>query len=143
MSVADLLRTFQFPEEIADFRQGLKLNTLEYPHLFYYSINPPALPPQTSNEYLDFLSVQDVGTGQHSTLDDLQLEAIARRWIALLQENPDLSEAPLSSDLIPIQHYHQTATMTREWLVHGKALLAEIDPQTDRSASSTISGTTA
>jgi spermidine synthase len=129
LSVADLLRTFQFPEEIADFRQGLKLNTLEHPHLFYYSINPPALPPQTSNEYLDFLSVQDVGTGQHSTLDDLQLEAIARRWIALLQENPDLSEAPLSSDLIPIQHYHQTATMTREWLVHGKALLAEIDPQ--------------
>jgi spermidine synthase len=129
LSVADLLRTFQFPEKIAGYRHGLKLNTLEHPHLFYYLTNSPTIPPQLSEEYLDFLAMQDVGTGQLSTLDDLQLEAIAQRWIALLQENPDFAEVPSSHELIPIQHYHQTTAMTREWLVHGKALLAEIDPQ--------------
>jgi spermidine synthase len=129
LSVADLLRTFQFREAIAAQRHGLKLNTLEHPHLFYYLMNPPLSPVQTSEEHLDFLSMQETGTGQLSTLDNLQLEMIAQRWITLLQENPDCSGATSSHELLPIQHYHQTAEMTREWFVHGKALLAEIDPQ--------------
>ncbi len=129
LSVADLLQTFQFQEAIAAQRHGLKLNTLEHHHLFYYLMNPPTISVQVSEERLDFLSIQETGTGQLSTLDSLQVEAIALRWIALLQENPDLSGVTSSHDLIPIQHCHQTEVMSREWLAHGKALLAEIDPQ--------------
>lgn len=126
----NLLAAFRFEGAIAAQRHGLTLNTLDYPHLLYYLLNPSiASEPEITTE-VDFLDFHEGGTGEVLAFDRMQLEAIAQRWLAQLQ-NPDsgLPELENLQTLIPVQHYHQTPEMVKEWVGYLKALLTEIDPK--------------
>jgi spermidine synthase len=130
LTLSDLQIAFRFPEEIATFRHGLKLNTLDHPHLFYYLLNPPEIPQETSKEQVNFLEICETGTGQYSTTDEMQLEMIVQRWLTLSRNpNADNTDLKRLQSLIPVQHYHQKPEMMQEWLSYLKTLMAEIDPK--------------
>ncbi len=130
LNLPDLQNAFRFPEAITTFRNGLKLNTLDHCHLFHYLLNPPEVPQETSEEQVDFLEIFETGTGQYSTIDEMQLEAIAQRWLAMSRNpNPDDNDLKHLQTLIPVQHYHQKPEMMQEWLSYLKTVIAEIDPK--------------
>jgi spermidine synthase len=130
LTLPRLLATFCFEGAIAAHRHNLNLNTLAHPHLFYYLLNPPLTGPTEPEPQVDFLDLQEEGTGAVSDFDEMQLEAIAQRWLARVQQ-AELGHAELGDlrQLIPVQHYHQNSEMVKEWLGYLKALLAEIDPK--------------
>jgi spermidine synthase len=133
LTLPNLQIAFRFPEAIATLRQGLKLNTLNHRHLFYYLLNPPEISQETSEEMVDFLEICETGTGQYSTTDEMQLEMIAQRWLTLTcnpnSDNTEQTELKHFQSLIPVQHYHQKPEMMQEWLSYLKTLMAEIDPK--------------
>jgi spermidine synthase len=130
LNLPELQNAFRFPEAIATLRNGLNLNTLGHFHLFYYLLNPPEVPQETSEEQVDFLKIFETGTGQYSTTDEMQLEAIAQRWLAMSSNpNPDDNDLKHLQTLIPVQHYHQKPEMMQEWLSYLKTVIAEIDPK--------------
>ncbi len=130
LTLVGLRDAFRFPGAIASSRHNLKLNTLAHPHLFYYLLNPPECSQVKDEGWVDFWEVSEVGAGVDSTTDEMQLESISRRWLALSQD-VDLKVTDFNQfqGLIPVQHYHQRPEMMREWLSYARSLLAEVDPQ--------------
>jgi spermidine synthase len=130
LTLPNLRNAFRFSSAIAALRHGLKLNTLEHSHLFYYLLNPPEIAQDTAEEQIDFWEISEVGTGRISTNDEMQLEAIAQHWLILSRhpDSEDTRDKPLQG-LIPVQHYHQKPEMMQEWLSYLKSSMAEIDPK--------------
>jgi spermidine synthase len=130
LTLQSLLAAFCFEGAIAAQRHGLALNTLDHPHLLYYLLNPVLFSEAEISPEVDFLDVHEGGTGEVLAFDRMQLEAIAQRWLAQIQ-NPESGLSALEDlqTLIPVQHYHQTPEMVKEWLGYLKALLTEIDPK--------------
>lgn len=133
------LETFVFPAELARDRHSVCIHTLECPQLFYYLMNfntfytesseaSPTDPIHSAPANLDFLDIDEAGTGRIGTDDPLRLDTLAKFWIARLES---LKQADLSTlepqNWVPAQHYSQSPLMTREWLGHLRHLLSEID----------------
>lgn len=131
---------FRFPATLARDRHQVYIHTLESPQLFYYLVNcnkfytdkPPgtALPSieDRGEDTVNFLDVEEVGTGLIGTGDRLQLESLAKLWLTQLEQVQHSPEAAINAaDLIPVQHAYHTPKMTREWLGHLRHLLSEID----------------
>lgn len=116
---------------IAQVRHRVNLHTLDSPQLFYYLINPQVsldllkaqLEASPADAVLDFWAIAESGTPNIGTVDRLQLEAMAQRWLNSL----DARQAVDLAQLIPVQHYRHTPKMVAEWARHLKALLLEID----------------
>lgn len=133
---AALLQAFQIPTTIAQHRHTANIHTLDCPQLFYYLLNPrlplsrsltEAIAPseQPSNQQtIDFLDLQEIGTGSIGTRDLLQLDSIATVWLEQLYR----SDTPQAVDnLMPTQHRYHSKQMSTEWLGHLKALLEEVN----------------
>jgi spermidine synthase len=130
LMLPDLSATFRFDAAIANQRHGLLLNTLDYPHLLYYLLNPARSAATEPGTTVDFLDLHEEGTGQAAAFDRMQLEAIAQRWLAQVQNvESGLSDIEDLQSFIPVQHYHQTPEMVKEWMGYLKTLLTEIDPK--------------
>jgi spermidine synthase len=130
LTLPHLSAAFCFDAAIANQRHNLLLNTLDYPHLLYYLLNPTRSAQTEPGTKVDFLDVCEAGTGQVAASDRMRLEAIAQRWLAQGQNSPSgLGEMEDLQSLIPVQHYHQTPEMVKEWMGYLKTLLAEIDPK--------------
>jgi spermidine synthase len=128
LTLPKLSAAFCFDAAIANQRHNLLLNTLEYPHLLYYLLNLARSTETEPGTTVDFLDIHEAGTGQVAAFDRMQLEAIAQRWLSQVQTSESgLSKLEDLQSLIPVQHYHQTPEMVREWTGHLKALLTEID----------------
>ncbi len=117
--------------DIARVRHRVNLHTLDSPQLFYYLINPQAsldllkaqVEASPADGGVDFWAIAESGTPNLGTVDRLQLEAMAQRWLTSLD-----AEQPVDlAQLIPVQHYRHTPKMVAEWARHLKALLLEID----------------
>jgi spermidine synthase len=130
LTLSHLSAAFCFDAAIANQRHNLLLNTLNYPHLLYYLLNPARVTQTELGTKVDFLEIHEEGTGQVAAFDRMQLEAIAQRWLARVQNEPsDRAEMADLHSLIPVQHYHQTPEMVNEWMGYLKTLLTEIDPK--------------
>lgn len=130
LTLAKWLMAFRFEGAIATQRHGLALNTLDYPHLLYYLLNPADSSEPEMGTTVDFLDVHEVCTGKVMSFDRMRLEAIAQQWLTHIQSaDTRLLEVNELQALIPVQHYHQTPEMVKAWMSYLKALLTEIDPK--------------
>jgi spermidine synthase len=130
LTLGKWLTAFRFSEAIATQRHGLALNTLDYPHLLYYLLNPSIPSEAETLSSMDFLTLYEEGTGQVMSLDRMRLEAIAQQWLNHIQNaDAGLLEIKDLESFIPVQHYHQTPDMVKAWLGYLKTLLTEIDPK--------------
>jgi spermidine synthase len=137
-------QAFRFPTALADDRHQVCIHTLESPQLFYYLMNfnkffadgssDPALSMQaapeaaTGEEWIDFLEIEEPGTGLIGAGDRLQLETLAKSWLAQLEQTRHSPAALCNqAELLPVHHVYHTPQMTREWLGHLRHLLNEID----------------
>lgn len=131
---------FLFPVALARDRHQVYIHTLESPQLFYYLMNfnkfYADLPPDaalatleaTGEDQINFLEIEEAGTGLIGAGDRLQLETLAKVWLAQLKQvQHSAGTMPNDADLIPVQHAYHTPKMTREWLGHLRHLLSEID----------------
>lgn len=126
------LNAFKFDSTIANFRHKVNIHCLEKPQLSYYLLNPTVAILDDSNQVdsglVDFLDLQEVGTGQISQQDLLQLESTAKAWLEHFQSSANLpANAPDLNKLFPLQHHYHSPKMRAEWLKYLKQLLAEID----------------
>jgi spermidine synthase len=130
LTLPKLSTALRFDAAIANQRHNLLLNTLEYPHLLYYLLNPARSTETESGTTVDFLDIHEAGTGQVAAFDRMQLEAISQRWLSQVQSSESgFSELQDLQSLIPVQHYHQTPEMVKDWMGYLKTLLTEIDPK--------------
>lgn len=133
----NLLKSFQFPAKIAQFRHDIPVHSLTCPQLFYFLLNPSIFltekeNPEISNEIIDFLDWQEAGNEILETSDRLQLESIIRAWFeqdkGALNDHDNTPPPNLNTNqLLPVQHRYHSPEMTKEWLSYLKQLLAEID----------------
>jgi spermidine synthase len=132
------LRVFRFPKAIAAHRHRFCIHTLECPQLFYYLLNSQipesgegAIVSLESAAWIDFLDIQEPGTGLIGTLDLLQLDAMAKVWLERVRASANPLQDPSVwqawEPLIPARHAYHNPTMTREWLGYLRSLLSEID----------------
>jgi spermidine synthase len=130
---SDWLKAFQIKSELADRRHTVTLHSLESPQLYYYLLNPDALPKTSKpedvsepEEIIDFLDLQEEGTGLVGTQNLLELDAIVQLWLEQLRESHQDDRAVDLASLLPVQHRYHTPRMTQEWLGYGKSLLGEL-----------------
>jgi spermidine synthase len=127
---SDWLQTFEFEAAIARCRHEVNIHTLDCPQLFYYLLNAAtelnrAEPDATSDgteAKINFLEIQEPGTGLIGTQNLLELDAIAQVWLDQLNQNRYNPSA-----LLPVQHADQTPSMTLEWLSYLRSLLQEVN----------------
>jgi spermidine synthase len=125
-----LFQAFVFQGKIAQVRHDLTIHTLDSTQLFYYLLNPSfeSINTDDVDTNIDFLDIQESGTGLLATRDSLKLESIAQAWLEQLYQYSNLPENHLDSNkLLPVQHRYHSPRMTREWLAYLKQLLEEID----------------
>lgn len=131
---------FQFPAAFARDRHQVCIHTLESPQLFYYLMNfnrfhgdespnsPPVAEEPAPETEINFLEIEEAGTGLVGTGDHLQLDTLAKFWLARLDPIQHANDVPLNdAELLPVQHAYHSPQMTREWLGHLRHLLREID----------------
>jgi spermidine synthase len=131
----NLLKSFQFPAKIAQFRHDIPIHSLTCPQLFYFLLNPLTFlteNPEISSKIIDFLDWQEAGNEILGTSDRLQLESIIRAWFeqdeGALNDHDNTPPPNLDINrLLPVQHRYHGPEMTKEWLSYLKQLLAEID----------------
>jgi spermidine synthase len=127
------LDAFLIAEKIANHRHTVYIDTLNYPHLFYYLLNPevsiesPEFTPDSIHPNINFLDIQENGTGLTRLFDPLQLESIAKKWLDQLNQSDTRQISLENHHLIPAQHYYHEPRMTQEWLGYLRSLLHEID----------------
>jgi len=126
------LNAFQFESRIANFRHQVYIHCLDKPQLSYYLLNPTVAILDDSDEansgLVDFLDLQELGTGQISQRDLLQLESTAQAWLEHFQSSSNLPDnARDLNKLFPLQHHYHSPKMRAEWLSYIKQFLAEID----------------
>jgi spermidine synthase len=125
-----LLKSFIFPDGIANIRHDVIIHTLDCPQLFYYLLNPK-FESTNINEVdttVDFLDIDESGTALFAARNWLELESMVRIWLEQIYQSQSDPEAnPDIGQLVPVQHRYHSPKMTREWLAYLKQLLAEID----------------
>lgn len=89
-----MFQAFVFQGEIAQVRHELTIHTLDSTQLFYYLLNPSFESFNTDDvdTNIDFLDIQESGTGLLATLDSLKLESIAQAWLEQLYQYSNLPE---------------------------------------------------
>ncbi len=144
LSAASWLTAFQLPMAIANQRHNVHIHTLDCSQLFYYLLNPqletetnPAITttaaPTETPSVIDFLAIQETGTGTIGDADQLQLETMAKLWLDQLNQSHTIDPNNIDhhahelNALIPVQHRYHSPRMTREWLGYVRSLLTEID----------------
>ncbi|XGV97475.1 MAG: hypothetical protein ACAF41_32740 [Leptolyngbya sp. BL-A-14] len=132
LPVIDWRNAFQIPATIAQHRHAANVHTLDCPQLFYYLLNPRlqliTTTSATSDQpWVDFLDLQESGTGAIGTRDLLQLDSIATAWLDHLHQTKKLPQSAQVSELMPVQHRYHNVQMTTEWLSYLKALLEEVN----------------
>jgi spermidine synthase len=118
-----LRQSLQFPESLARNRQKVYINTLEYPQLYYYLLNPTleiTLPESTA--YLDFLEIEDFASCLPNPSNPLQLEEILKTW---LDSDLEINLPPL----LPVQHPYHSPQMNQDKVFYLQELLGSIDGQ--------------
>ncbi|HEY9618076.1 MAG TPA: hypothetical protein V6C64_14620 [Microcoleaceae cyanobacterium] len=126
---------FRFPAKTTRDRHTINIHTIDHPQLFYYLLNSHNTSRQADlvdaakpEDWLDFLEVQEVGTGLISTQDPLQLESMIQVWLEHFHQAQSGDEPkPQVGELIPIQHPSHDLRISQEWLGYTKTLLSEID----------------
>ncbi len=129
------IEAFQIQKLIANQRHHVIIHTLECPQLFYYLLNPQipseiseTIAPSSNDNLVDFLDIQESGTGIIGTRDLLKLDSIARVWLTHLHQSETSDSSLLNVEqLIPVQHRYHSPKMTQEWMGYLKSLLGEID----------------
>lgn len=130
------MEVFRFPTKLAGDRHTVNIHTLDSPQLFYYLLNSqlsnhetePSPEPIDSEDWIDFLEIQEAGTGFIGTHDPLQLESMIQVWLDHFQQAQTISEPEQKAGyLIPVQHPYHDSRISQEWLGYTKALLSEID----------------
>jgi spermidine synthase len=139
-----LLNNFIFEEAIANVCHHARINTLKFPQLFYYLLNPQIPPsllqvkePQKNINFLE-LEFSQSETIAEPIADEnlLQLESLAKRWIEQLDRLKTSNHFSESSsetldlnlaELFPVQHRYHQPKMAEEWVNYLKQLLAEVD----------------
>jgi len=122
--------SFHFPENIAKYRHDIAIHTLACPQLFYYLLNPevPSTPAAESlDETVDFIDIEELGTGKLAARDRLQLESIVKVWLEQIYESPNAANHHDFSEFLPVQHRYHSPQMVEEWLTYLKQALAEVD----------------
>ncbi len=125
-----LLQAFIFQDKIAKVRHDVTIHTLDSPQLFYYLLNPTFESTRADevDTTVDFLDIQESGTGLLATRDLLKLESMAQVWLEqIYQSSSSPDNHPDITKLLPVQHRYHSPKMTSEWLAYLKQLLAEID----------------
>lgn len=126
-----LFKSFNFPENIANYRRDIAIHTLACPQLFYYLLNPE-IPPtpaaeNTGETVVDFLDIEELGTGMLAKGDRLQLESIVKAWLEQIYDSPNPANHQDFSKFLPVQHRYHSPQMVEEWLIYLKQALAEVD----------------
>ena len=130
LTYEQLLQAYIFSGEISNVRYDVTIHTLDCPQLFYYLLNP--IFDLTHGDEVDtsvnFLDIEESGTGLIATRDLLKLESMAHLWLEQIYQSQCSSGDPTdTTKLLPVQHRYHSPNMTREWLAYLKQLLAEID----------------
>ncbi|UBF25201.1 hypothetical protein K9N68_26825 [Kovacikia minuta CCNUW1] len=129
------LSVFQMRAAIAHYRHSVNIHTLECPQLFYYLLNPQ-LAPETVDliadfdhePAIDFLDIQEGGTGLVGAMDLLNLDATVNVWLNQLHQSESSDFTAFNFEhFIPVQHRYHSPKMTQEWVGYLKSLLEEID----------------
>ncbi|MBL1174467.1 hypothetical protein [Pantanalinema sp. GBBB05] len=136
LQVATWIDVFRFPATMANDRHLINLHTLDCPQLFYYLLNShfsdreidATVKPIESEDWLDFLAIQESGTGLIGTHDPLEFESMIQVWLDHFHPSQSGSTSvPAPASLIPVQHPYHDPRISQEWLGYTKALLSEID----------------
>lgn len=126
IALENLLKVFEFENAIAHIRHSVNTHTLDCPQLFYYLLNSHIQSPQIleaiDEKSINFLDIEETGTGLIGLRDFFKLESTAQMWLEEVERN-----AVDTSKLLPIQHPYHNPKMTAEWLAHLQQLLSEID----------------
>lgn len=124
----NLLFAFWFDNAIANIRHQVTINSLQFPELFYYLLNPIYQPEKGDDSKVNFLEINEVSNGRLANRNWLQLESTAKAWLEHFTTTQNLGKNPPDlHQLLPIQHHYHSPEMQREWLGHLQQLLAEID----------------
>ena len=126
LTLSSLIKAFEFSSCLANIRHSVRINTLNCSQLFYYLLNPTSTPLESSEpeNNINFLEIQESGSGLIPVQDWLQLEATAKAWLKQVDsadKNPDINQ------LLPVQHRYHSPKMTQQQLAYIKQLLSEID----------------
>ncbi|MBK1986610.1 spermine synthase [Sphaerospermopsis aphanizomenoides BCCUSP55] len=128
-----LLSAFIFEETIAASRHQVTIHTLENEQLFYYLLNYPTQTENldlSTNEYLDFLDINEQVNANIESISSLDLESVAKFWIENIYATPETEkDSPDINQFLPVRHPYHDSKMTTSWLVHLQELLSEIDVQ--------------
>ncbi len=125
-----LLKSFLFQENIAKYRHDIAIHTLACRQLFYYLLNPEVPPTpaaESLDETVDFIDIEELGTGKLAARDCLQLESIVKAWLEQIYESPNAANHQDFSKFLPVQHRYHSPQMVEEWLIYLKQALAEVD----------------
>ncbi len=134
-----MFQAFVFKSAIAASRHSVMIHTMDCPQMFYYLLNPTSTAEVRSQENeltkeadrentIDFLEIQELGTGRIGARDLLQLESAAQFWIEQIYPDQDSEDnAPDITQMLPVRHRYHSPKMTAEWLAYVKELLAEVD----------------
>ena len=128
LSRENLLAAFWFDSAIANIRHQVTINSLQYPELFYYLLNPNFQPEKADNSQVNFLEIHEVSNGKLGKRNWQQLDSTAKAWLEhfITTQNSEKNHPDLNR-LLPIQHRYHSPAMQREWLGYLQQLLAEID----------------
>jgi spermidine synthase len=123
------LSAFRIENKIASYRHDVYIDTLNSPQLFYYLLNPetPVELTDPLAQSINFIDIQETGTGLTRSTDPLRLDSIAKTWLDQLERSPANPTSLAGNHLIPAQHYYHEPRMTQEWLGYLRSLLHEID----------------
>jgi spermidine synthase len=113
---------FEFPAQLAVWRDRVHLHTLAHPQLRYYRLNPQYRDLAPNGGLLYFLDMHETVSARESLADPLALSTIVQQW--LRESRPSLANP---AQLCPVLHEHQTPVMAQSWLDLVPQMLAQID----------------
>jgi spermidine synthase len=113
---------FEFPAQLAVWRDRVHLHTLAHPQLRYYRLNPQYRALESTGGLLYFLDMPETVSARESLADPLALSTIVQSW--LRESRPSLANP---ARLCPVLHESQTPVMAQSWLDLVPQMLAQID----------------
>ncbi len=133
LTPSHLQQAFIFDQGIAAARHQLTINTLDCPQLFYYMLNPDASGSvQKLGETVNFLEIQEIGTGQIGLNNPFSLVSVSHSWLSQMPQSLQIIQgnSPPNLDisrLLPVQHFHHSPQMSAEWLSYTQKLVGAVD----------------
>lgn len=126
-----ILNAFIFDTNLTNLRHNITIDSLQYPQLFYYLLNPLDFPPELLGETLNFLSFKEKSNGQLGRKNNLTVESISQLWVEqishkLTNNSQGIPQLNLQQ-LLPIQHRYHNQKMQKEWINYYQKILGEIN----------------